>query len=160
MAGVETAVSQELLPEKARTPLDVQAQMVMEIACGMEDPLVIARRYGMTDVEFGALCQWPEFNRQVDAKRAELKASGHTFRLMAGWMAEDLAKELYRQAKSTEASLPQKHEVFKTFAKLADYEPKQSAGSVAGPGFSISIVFNDAKKAEPAIEVKAKEITE
>jgi hypothetical protein len=149
----------DLLPEQARTSLDVPAQMVMEIACGMEEPLQIARRYGYSDVEFGALCQWGPFNQAVDAKRAELKASGHTFRLMAGWMAEDLAKDLYRQAKSTEASLPQKHEVFKTFAKLADYEPKQSAGAVSGPGFSISIVFNDTKKAQP-VDVVAKEIPE
>lgn len=148
----------ELLPEKARTPLDVPSQMVMEIACGMEEPLVIARRYGFTDVEFGALCQWPEFNRQVDAKRAELKASGHTFRLMAGWMAEDLAKDLYRQAKGTDATLPQKHEVFKTMAKLADYEPKASAQVQPGPGFSISIVFADKKQAP--VDVQAKEISE
>lgn len=139
-------------------PLDVKSEMVMEIACGMEDPLVIARRFGFTDVEFGALCQWPEFNRQVEAKKSELKASGHTFRLMAGWMAEDLAKELYRQAKGIDATLPQKHEVFKTFAKLADYEPKANAQVATGPGFSINIVFSDsAKKAEP-IDVQAKEL--
>lgn len=154
----------DLLPEQARTPLDVKSEMVMEIACGMEDPLVIARRYGLTDVEFGALCQWPEFNRQVEAKKTELKASGHTFRLMAGWMAEDLAKDLYRQAKGTDATLPQKHEVFKTMAKLADYEPKQSAGAVAGPGFSIQIVFGD-KAQQPAgipaaVDVQAKELPE
>jgi hypothetical protein len=151
-------MSDDLLPEKARTPLDVKSEMVMEIACGMEEPLVIARRYGLTDQEFGALCQWTEFNRQVDAKRAELKASGHTFRLMAGWMAEDLAKDLYRQAKGTEASLPQKHEVFKTMAKLADYEPKASTQVQSGPGFSIQIVFGD--KGQKPIDVQAKEIPE
>lgn len=144
---------------RANDPLNVRAEMVMEIACGMEEPLVIARRYGFTDVEFGALCQWPEFNRQVEAKRAELKASGHTFRLMAGWMAEDLAKELYRQAKSNDATLPQKHDVFKTMARLADYEPKQSAVAQAGPGFSIQIVFGDKNKATP-VDVQAKEIPE
>lgn len=149
----------DLLPEQARTALDVPAQMVMEIACGMEDPLVIARRYGFTDVEFDSLCQWPVFNQQVESKRAELKASGHTFRLMTGWMAEDLAKDLYRQAKGTDATLPQKHEVFKTMAKLADYEPKQSAQVAAGPGFSIQIVFADKDKAKP-IDVQAKELPE
>lgn len=145
-----------LLPE-VRTPLSVPAQMVMEIACGMERPLDIARRYGYSDQEFGALCQWEDFNRQVDTKRAELKASGHTFRLMAGWMAEDLAKDLYRQAKSTDASLPQKHDVFKTMARLADYEPKPNVQATAGTGFSISIVFADPKKAEP-IDVETKKI--
>jgi hypothetical protein len=148
----------DMLPEQARTALDVPAQMVMEIACGMEEPLVVARRYGFTDVEFGALCAWAPFNQQVDAKRAELKASGHTFRLMAGWMAEDLAKEIYRQAKSVDASLPQKHDVFKTMARLADYEPKTNVQATAGTGFSIQIVFGD-KKAE-AIDVKAKELPE
>ena len=148
----------DLLPEQARTPLDVKAEMVMEIACGMEDPLVIARRYGLTDVEFGALCQWPEFNRQVDAKRAELKASGHTFRLMAGWMAEDLAKDLYRQAKGVDVSLPQKHEVFKTMAKLADYEPKANVQAQVGPGFSIQIVFGDKAKAAEVVDVQPKEL--
>ena len=150
----------DLLPEKARTPLDVKAEMVMEIACGMEDPLVIARRYGLTDVEFGALCQWPEFNRQVEAKKTELKASGHTFRLMAGWMAEDLAKDLYRQAKGTDATLPQKHEVFKTMAKLADYEPKQSAQVASGPGFSIQIVFGEKGKPAEVVDVQPKELPE
>jgi hypothetical protein len=95
----------------------------------------------------------------VEAKRAELKASGHTFRLMAGWMAEDLARDLYRQAKGNDATLPQKHEVFKTMAKLADYEPKASSQVASGPGFSIQIVFADAKKSEP-IDVQAKELPE
>lgn len=146
-----------LIP-RTNDPLNVKAEMVMEIACGMEEPLVVARRYGFTDVEFGALCQWPEFNRQVEAKRAELKASGHTFRLMAGWMAEDLAKDLYKQAKGTDATLPQKHEVFKTMAKLADYEPKVNAQVQSGPGFSIQIVFGDKTKPAEMVDVKAKEL--
>lgn len=148
-----------LLPEP-RTALNVPSEMVMQLACGMEDPLVVARRFGYTDVEFGALCQWQPFNDQVESKKAELKASGHTFRLMAGWMAEDLAKDLYRQAKGTDASLPQKHEVFKTMAKLADYEPKVNAQVQQGPGFSISIVFADKKDPAKTVDVKAKEIPE
>ena len=150
----------DLLPEQARTALDVKAEMVMEIACGMEDPLVIARRYGYTDVEFGALCQWPAFNQAVEAKKAELKASGHTFRLMAGWMAEDLAKDLYRQAKGTDVTLPQKHEVFKTMAKLADYEPKAQVQTAQGSGFSIQIVFSEPQKPAQVVDVTPKELPE
>jgi hypothetical protein len=136
---------------------EVPAEMVLEIACGMERPLDIAHRYGYSDQEFDTLTQWPEFGRQVEAKKLELKTSGHTFRLMTGWMAEDLAKDLYRKAKGNDATLPQVHDVFKTMAKLADLEPKQVAAA-AGTGFSIQIVFGD-KQAKP-IDVQAKEIPE
>jgi hypothetical protein len=150
-------VSSDDLPliPKPQGPLDVSAEMVMEIACGLEDPIVIANRHGYSSQEFGALCQWEPFNQAVEQKKQELKASGHTFRLMTGWMAEDLAKDLYRRAKGTEASLPQVHEVFKTMAKLADLEPKATAAT-AGPGFSISINFT--KPAEPVVDVQAKEL--
>lgn len=147
------------LPLIPRSPKvhEVPAEMVMEIACGMERPLDIARRYGYADHEFEQLTQWPPFVQQVEAKKLELKASGHTFRLMTGWMAEDLAKDLYRKAKDNDATLPQVHDVFKTMAKLADYEPKQSAGATAGPGFSIQIVFGDKQK---PVDVQAKELPE
>lgn len=147
------------LPLIPRSPKvhEVPAEMVMEIACGMERPLDIAYRYGYSDQEFAQLTQWQPFVQQVEAKKLELKTSGHTFRLMTGWMAEDLAKDLYRKAKTNDATLPQVHDVFKTMAKLADYEPKQAAGATAGPGFSIQIVFGDKQK---PVDVQAKELPE
>lgn len=146
-----------LIPEPPRLH-EVPAEMVLEIACGMERPQDIATRYGYSHQEFEQLAAWPEFGRQVETKKQELKTTGHTFRLMTGWMAEDLAKDLYRKAKTNDATLPQVHDVFKTMAKLADYEPKQTVSSEKGSGFSIQIVFGD-KKAEP-IDVKAKELPE
>jgi hypothetical protein len=148
------------LPMIPSTPKvhEVPSEMVMEIACGMERPVDIALRYGYSTQEFEALTQWEPFVQAVEAKKVELKASGHTFRLMTGWMAEDLAKDLYRKAKSNDASLPQVHDVFKTMAKLADYEPKQAAQVAQGAGFSIQIVFGDKKPAP--VDVQAKEIPE
>ena len=125
-----------------RTALDVPAQMVMEIAAGMEDPFGIAYKYGYSYEEYQNLLKWKPFVQQVDAKAAELKASGQTFRMMTQWMAEDLAKKLYLQAKDNNASLPQVHDVFKTMAKLADLEPKQNLGAPPGAGFSININFS------------------
>ena len=130
-----------------RSLMEVPAEMIMEIAAGMEEPFAVAYRYGYSYDSFTALSKWPSFNVAVENKKAELKASGHTFRLMTGWMAEDLAKKLYVQAKSNDATLPQVHEVFKTMSRLADYEPKQAAPNpqAAGAGFSVNIIMAPAQ---------------
>ena len=136
-----------------KTVLDVPAEMVMEIAAGMEEPFAIAFRYGFTYEQFTELCQWAPFNQQVAAKQVELKTSGHTFRLMNGWMAEDLARSLYLKAKANDASLSQVHEVYKTMSKLADYEPKSSVLPQQSTGFSISINFSKPISAADVVDV-------
>lgn len=122
--------------------LDVPAEMVLQIATGLEDPADIARRFGFEEDDWRALASWQPFRDQVVAKRMELQKSGVTFRIQCAYMAEDLGKDVYRIAKMNDATLPQKLEAFRTMAKLADLEPKQTQQvNQAGPGFSISINF-------------------
>lgn len=131
--------------------INVPAEMVLQLAAGMEEPFAVAERFGFSQEQFAQLAQWEPFRLQVEQKRAELKQSGATFRMTMAWMAEDLGKDIYVIAKSNEVTLPQKLDTFKTFSKLADLEPKPNSQSVAaGSGFQINIVFNDKKDAQVA----------
>lgn len=127
------------------------AEMLLQVATGMEDEYVIAERFGFTRERYAVLTQWPPYMAQLEAKRAELKLSGVTFRIQAAFMAEDLARDVYKIAKTQEASFVQKLEAMRTFTKLGDLEPKATMQAQQGPGFSITI--NLAPPQKPAIDV-------
>jgi hypothetical protein len=130
------------MPEIAsKRVLEVPAPMLVELACGMEDSLTIANRYGYTTEEFGALAQWEPFRRQLEAKKSELSQSGYTFRLQNAFFAEDVGKDLYVLAKGNDIPFSQKLEAYKTFVKFADLEPKNQQSVAQGSGFSVVINF-------------------
>ena len=133
-------------PELSKKALDVPAEMVLQIACGMEDPLAIAGRFGFTDEEFGALSQWEPFRARIAEEQARLKQSGQHFRMSMAWMAEDLSKDLYVIAKGNDIPYSQKLETFRTYAKLADLEPRPQQQTVQGTGFNIVIQFPETSK--------------
>lgn len=143
------------LPELSGKALNVPAEMVLQIACGMEPPVDIAARFGFSDEEFGVLCQWQPFRDQVEAKRAELKQSGYTFRMQNAFFAEDLSKDLYVIAKGNDVPFSQKLDAYKTFTRYAGLEPQAQAQVQTGNGFSVSIVFAPPKEPEPKLVVDA-----
>ena len=128
---------------------DIPPGLVASIAAGLEDPKEIASRHGIYGDAWDKLSAWKPFLDAIAAQRAEFEQSGYTFRVKAAMKADVLADQLFVQALSNEASLGQKLETMKTFAKLGDLEPKTNVQAQAGPGFSISINFSSPK---PSIE--------
>ena len=129
--------------------------MLLQLATGMEDEFEVANRFGFSAERYTVLKEWAPFKAQLEAKRAELKQSGVTFRIQAQFMAEDLARDVYKSAKSAESTFVQKLEALRTFTKLGDLEPKANAIQATGPAFSIQINLTPPQK--PAIDVTPEE---
>lgn len=135
------------LPEP--TSANVPQELIWHVAAGLEEPDDIARRFGYEGEVWDKLKAHPPFQAAVRTQQAEFELNGFTaknkFRLMAG----DLGEKLYTMARHPDASIGQVHEAFKTFAKLADMEPKpEKATADTGAKFSINI--NLPGQAQPA----------
>lgn len=141
-----------LVPQVHPKFLDVPAEMVLKIAGGMDDPLDIAKSYGFSAEEFGALCQWEPFQLQVKAKKSELAAGGYTFRVQNAFYAEEVGKKLFMRTHDPELSTTQLLDAYRTFTKFADLEPRPNQPTQTGPAFSINI--NLAQPAAKTITVE------
>jgi hypothetical protein len=109
------------LPEKA---LRVPAEMVVQIASGLDAPEDIASRYGYTPEEFTALKAWTPFVQEVAKCRAELEKSGFDFVLDSRLKAKELSNVIFLRAMNTDATFGQVHDAFRTFTEFADLKPK------------------------------------
>ena len=127
---------------------DVTQDMILEIAGGREEPKVIAARYGFEGMDWVHLEESKWFNNAVDAQRAELERDGGVLRAKAivvtGLLLDDLARSLL----STQATIPQKLDGFKTFAKTAGVDAPVQQAQASGPGFYININLGDDKPAK------------
>lgn len=131
--------------------VDVPAEMVLAVAVGMEPPEEIAARFGFDVVRWAALAAWEPFQLAVRARRAELEQSGYTFRLKSAMRADMLADQVFIESMGNDATLGQKMEAMRTFARLGDLEPKAQATAAAqGSGFSITINIPPPAAAAPA----------
>jgi hypothetical protein len=143
----------------ATKALRVPAEMVLQVASGLDDPAAIAARYGYTPEEFTALSSWTPFVQEVAKVRAELEKSGFDFVLDSRLKAKELSNVIFLRALKDDATFGQVHDAFRTFTEFADLKPKPLASSLPGgagspPGFSISIVFKGEKPAQlPAIDI-------
>lgn len=119
--------------------------MIVEIAFDLEPSEKIAYRYGYTPEDFVVLRATEWFDRALEIKRAELRASGWTSKQKFTLMAEDLMEQAYRFASASD-NAQTKLEVAKYAAKLADIEPKANGpASLVGTGFSININLSGGK---------------
>lgn len=108
---------------------------------GLREPREVAEDYGFTEEQWLALKVHDPFVKQVDEKKAELKAGGVTFRLKSAVIAEELLADLYLKATEEGATLHAVLETLKFTAKAAGLDqPKQDAAA-AGSGFSINITI-------------------
>lgn len=147
-------IEHRVIPPPAAQTIEVPAEMLLQIATGMEDEFEVASRFGFDSDRYTRLKAWAPFQQQVEMRRAELKSQGVTFRMQMAFMAEDLGKDVYRIAKSNDATLLQKLESFRTFTKLADLEPKASVAAQQGPAFSITINLSPPPPQEKVIGVE------
>ena len=130
---------------------ELDPRLILEVASGLEEPEAIALRYGIDAEAWKSLSTWQPFINEVAAKRAELERGGYVFKMKAHLLAEDMLQDVYLRAKSHDASLPLKLDTLKTFAKLADLEPRPTTqGQITqGGGFSINIVLPQASQPLP-----------
>ena len=136
----------EIGPFKPDSPLSFPGDLVIALATGLEEPDVVAARYGFEGRDWDQLKKWKPFQAAVQAQIAEFEKNGATFKLKAKALTEDVFEEAYKIARGNDASLLQKLEFIKLGAKLADMEPKANTQVAAGPGFSISINFSQPPK--------------
>ena len=140
--------------------LSASQELILHCAMGLEEPEVLAERFGITGESWEKLKAYRPFWIAVEKQKAELEASGLTFKLKAKALTEDVFEEAYKAARSTDATLLQKLEFIKLGAKLADMEPRSNQPVASGPGFSIKINFSTPRPEPKTIDVTAKEITD
>ena len=138
--------SEFALPVESVEPhhtLDVPAQLVWECAAGVEDPTVVAARFGFEGDKWTRLSQWPPFIQAVQRQRAEFEREGVTFRLKAGLMAEQVMDQMFKQAVGTDSTILQKLSVFNALVDVSGLKPEKKAANAvdpnAAPRFSITI---------------------
>lgn len=117
--------------------------IIVELAMGVESPLSVLARYGYDADKAGTLLSNELVQRQVEAKRAELKSQGIVFKTKALMAAEDILEDVYTEAKMSDTPLPQKLDALKFFAKAAGVDQVQQTSAGAGGGFNITINLGD-----------------
>lgn len=140
--------------------LDVPAEMVVEIATGMEEPKDIASRYGFDAAQWEKLSVWKPFLDSVAQQRAALEKDGYTFRIKVRALTEDVFTDAYKIARSNDTTLLQKLEFVKLGAKLGDMEPKNTVQAEVGAGFSITINMGEVAQKRPEKVKKVQKVAE
>lgn len=114
-------------------------QLIHDLAAGVEPAEIVQTKHNIPATLWEQLSKDPFFQRQIEAKRAELKRDGVTFRYKAALMAEDLLEDIFIGAKSPEVGHQGKLDTLKFLAKVGNLEPKEEKNVVAPSGFSITI---------------------
>jgi hypothetical protein len=132
--------------------LQIPAEMIAEMAKGLEEPADIARRFGFAGQRWEELSSWQPFLDAVGKKRAELEAEGWTFRAKAGLLAEMMLDDLGRIGLSSDVPLMQKLAVTEALVKWGDKAPK-AAAATQGSGFTINITLPPAQDRAAEIDI-------
>lgn len=122
-----------------QTLLDVPPKFILEIASGVREPSEVAEEYGYSPEQWEDLKILEPFVKLVDTKKAELKATGWTFRLKSAMAAEDILEDVYVAAKDQGASFHTKLESLKFFARAAGIDAPNKDEEQVGNKFSITI---------------------
>ena len=122
--------------------LDIPPQLVVECAAGLEDPAIVADRFGFRGAAWERLSQWAPFISAVQAQRAEFERNGYSFRMKAQLMAEEVMGQMFKQAVGTDTTIMQKLSVFNSLVEVAGVKPDKKAvdaNAQSAPRFSITI---------------------
>jgi hypothetical protein len=124
------------------TQVQIPPEMVVSIAQGMVEPDEIAQKHGFTGERWEKLKIWAPFIAAVEAAKTELAANGHTFRVKAKFMAEELAEKTFIRAMGPDATFAQQFQATQFFTRVGGLEPKEDKNVQAGEGFSVTINMN------------------
>lgn len=134
------------------------AQMIYDIAAGLEEPVEIASRYGYTVTEWNRLEEHQPFRTAVAQARSELEKGGHAVRTKARWMTEILIEDLFLRMKQEGTTVGQLQESVRILSKLGDLEPKPNvAAGPSGPTSSVQIIFSGGPA--PEITIGGKDVS-
>lgn len=141
MNSFDPATLASFEPEKTRTMsvVDVPPKMLLELAVGIEDPIVVAERYGYYGNQWDELLKYEPFMKAVEAKRQELNASGYTFRTRANILAQDLLEDIYCDAKKPDANAHTRLEALKFMARAGGIDQPAKDEVDNSAQFSITI---------------------
>ena len=125
-----------------RAQLQIPPELVTAVAQGMVEPAECASKLGIPFEKWLQISVWPPFIAAVEAHRAELAASGYTFRVKAKFMAEELAEKTFVAAMGPDATFAQRFQATQFFTRVGGLEPKEEKVQQSGEGFSVTINMN------------------
>jgi hypothetical protein len=114
----------------------------LDIALGAEDEDKILLRHGVSQARYEDLKVMPVFRRALAEAQKEIADKGYSFKVKCRHMAEDFLAQLYKDFFGDRATLAQRHEVFKTTARLGELEPKDVKDGPAGGVPQVNIQIN------------------
>lgn len=121
--------------------LHVSAEMMLELALGLEPPIIVAKKYGYELSDFLKLQSMPGFNEQILNDRARLRDEGYTWQAKATLMNQELIRDLFIDAKA--GMKPElKLELSKHLSDMTGArKPAAGAAQPSGPLFQINITI-------------------
>lgn len=128
-----------LRPNKGMHRLHIPAEVIFSLAVGADDPYNTLTAYGISEDMIPVILEDPAIQKAVQAKQTELRQSGYSFRLKAAMGAEMLLDSLLIDALGEKVPLAVRHDIFKSFAKLGNLEPREDKQAVAPTGFTVNI---------------------
>lgn len=133
--------------------LDLDPKLVFDLAARVDPPQVVADRYGLDPQYLAEVMAIPHVRRLVAAKRRELDDAGFVLSAKAKLMFEDLLPDVYRKAKSENATLSGVLEAAKFMRTVAGLD-RQDPGNTSEK-FSITIQFGGQSAPPTTIDVTA-----
>lgn len=120
--------------------LYLSPEMVNELALGIDPPLQIAQKYGLTAAEFTALQAQEWFGAEVFRRRDQLHAEGMSFQVKAKMIAEEVMQDFFQTTKTKDVRPEHILEFLKQTAEYGGLKQKVLANQgPAGPAFMIQI---------------------
>jgi len=120
-------------------------RLAYELALGIDDPLEVFARHGLTADAALALVSTEAFALLLNRTKIDVQANGLSFRAKAKIQAEELLAHSFDIAVDPLQPAAVRADLIKWTGKMADYEPKKEADDKpAGAGFSLTIQFSGA----------------
>lgn len=124
--------------------LDLSPEMMLELALGLEPPLAVIAKHGVSAADFQTLQTQAWFLDALTRERERLRDEGYTFQAKARLMNEEILKDLYIDAKSNAMKPELKLELSKHLADMTGMrKPAGGPAVAAGPAFAITINIPD-----------------
>lgn len=140
--------------------LDLDPKLVFDLAAKVDPPHVVAANYGLDPQFLAEMMETPHVKRAIAQKTKELNEVGYAVVAKARLMYEDLLPDIWRKAKSENATLGGVLEAAKFFRTAAGLD-KVDVNNAVQEKFSITIQFsNPAPGYAPntVIDVQAQEV--
>ena len=129
--------------------IDVHPELIYYAAIGSDTLESIAANYGITGEQVVLLRTDAAFKRAVNLKKAELEATGISFKFRAAMTADKFLQKINGRLAEDDTPMSGLLAGLSATAKLAGLEP-QVAMQAVGSRFSITINMGDSEVSQPA----------